>query len=187
MVGPNLRVVGTKEVEERLRATERGISRETFDAMRKASLVMERSVKQQITRQFRGGREWRASFTSHVFQSGKSVVGVVGSPHPAARIQETGGTIVPRRKKALTIPLTRKARRSRARDFAGAFIVQSRKGHAFIAQRSGGGLEFLYLLKDRVMLKASHYLTNAQKRAEPQVVALVGGRIAVVVGREGNA
>lgn len=190
-----LTVIGWPEAKERLEATARAIPRELFDGVRRASLVMERAVKLQITEQFGGGNQWRASWTSaaSITGDGTNVVGVVGSAHPASRIQELGGTIRPVKAGALAVPLTPEAKRHRPRELD-LFIVQGAGrrpgGAAFLVRQRGKGrtrkLEYLYMLLQSVTLPATRYLTKAQERAEGEVVALVGGRVSVAIQSGGK-
>jgi hypothetical protein len=181
----SFRVIGFDEAQERIHGIASGMDTALFNGIRRGSLIMERAVKQQITTQFGGGKEWRASFTSAAAISGNTIVGLVGSPHPASRIQELGGTIRPKNARALAIPMSKVAKRHRPRDFADAFVLKASGGRAFLVRSRGlrgrGGLEFLYVLARKATLKPSHYLTNAQRKGEPQVVALVGGRIGSLI------
>ena len=163
----------------------KGIPAAVYDGVRAATLVLERGVKRSIRREFTGGKEWRASWTGRVANVPGGVVGIVGSAHPASRIQELGGVVRPKRRRALTIPLTRLAKNSRARDFTDLFVLKT-DNHAFLAQSTaGGGLVLHYLLSKRVVIKATHYLTKAMKTNEKKIVALVGGRVLVQVGDAG--
>ena len=190
MLTPEIRAVGFAEAEERLRGIANAIPRLTFQSVRAGSLVMERAVKRQITSQFGGGKDWRASWTSSAAIVGNQVMGLVGSAHPASRIQELGGTVVPKKARALTIPLSVDARRHRARDYTDAFVLKV-NGKAFLVrskgQRGRGGLEFLYVLAKSATLKPTHYLTKAKDKVEPEVVALVGGRISLAISTGGSA
>lgn len=74
----------------------------------------------------------------------------IGSGHPGARILHFGGVIkagssnadaMRRRRpgsrgKYLTIPLTKEARKKRARDFDNTFVFKSKKGNLLLAQRA---------------------------------------------------
>lgn len=86
---------------------------------------------------------------------------------PYARLQEKGGTIVPKRAKALTIPMpdnltpSGQARFPRAKGMQGVFLLKTKKG-AFLVRKSAGfdpfggsgqkQLEFLWMLKKKVTI-----------------------------------
>lgn len=191
------RAIGVKESEERLKALEADLPKAMFDGVRRSTLIAERAVKRQIkTRQGWTARTgtFAASFTSAALVekvAGKStILGVVGSAHPASRIQERGGTIRAKRTRNLAIPISDLARKRRPRDFPDLFVFISTKGKgkALLAREIGKNadgtarLEFLYVLKPSVRLKKTRYFSKAIKGVEGQIVALVGGRIGVVVG-----
>lgn len=182
------RVLGVDEARERLKATGRGIDEEQTRAVRAAAIVVENEVKRQLTNRSLNvdTGSLRASFTSAVFVVGGEVRGVVGSPLKYARIHETGGTIRPKNARALTVPLSLKARRGRAQDFADAFILNTADGRAFLVQPDGDGLEFLYVLKDQVTIPRRPYLSRASKVSNERVAALVGGAVARVVADGGG-
>lgn len=85
-----------------------------------------------------------------------------------AAIHEFGGVITPVRAKALTIPLTPEAKKKRARDFVGTFIIQTDSGQAFIARQVGDNIERLYMLRQSVTIPARPYLRPAFKKVVPK-------------------
>jgi hypothetical protein len=191
------KAIGVKESEERLKALEADIPKVMFDSVRKSTLIAERAVKLQIKTRM----GWRArtgtfaaSFTSAALVEkvggNSAVIGVVGSAHPASRIQERGGTIRAKRTRNLAIPISDLARKRRPRDFPDLFVVVSKKGkgQALLARAIGTNadgsvrLEFHYVLKPSVRLKKTRYFSKAIAGVEGEIIALVGGRIGVVVG-----
>ena len=176
-------IENTKAYLDKLRAQ---IGKEQVDAIKKATLIAEREVKLGIKDTFGGrGGVWRASWTSAVGVAGPRVYGVVGSPHPASRIQEEGGTIHARNATYLTIPLTRKARRKPIREWEGGFFFRSKKDVLLFARKLAGAragkIELLFALKPSVRLKPTHYLSRAMKKAEPKIIALVGTAVEVAI------
>lgn len=180
--------VGISETLEVMAALARGIPIATVDSVRKGTLILERTVKQALT----AGNplkvvtgNLRASYASRVFITQDGVRGVMGSPSKYAAIHEYGGVVRPVRARALTIPLTPVARRRKARDFGDLFMWRSKdSGNAFLAQPTvGGGFQLLYLLARQVHIPARYYLSKSRDVAEPQVVALVGNRVALTVQR----
>lgn len=199
MAEVNARVIGYNEAAERIRATARGISKEKFDGVRKATLIMERAVKRELTGgSLNVGRGMlRRSFTSGTFAVGDDVQGVVGSPARYAAIHETGGPITPKPgHRALAIPLHPSAKYAKPRDFADLFIIKT-MGKIFLARQVGkrmatvGGIngsvgtrvDLMYLLVPRVRMPARRYLTKAQESSQTEVVAAVGGSIASAISR----
>jgi phage gpG-like protein len=187
MAETTIRVIGYNEASERIRATARGISKEKFDGVRKATLIMERAVKRELTGgALNVGRGMlRRSFTSGTFAVGDDVQGVVGSPARYAAIHETGGEIRPKGR-ALAIPLHPSAKYAKPRDFSDLFIVKT-AGKIFLARNAGGKrssrVDFMYLLVPRVRMPARRYLTKAQESSQSEVVAAVGGQIASAIAR----
>lgn len=95
----------------------------------------------------------------------KAVVAVV-SDQPQTRILNRGGTIFPRVKKFLTVPIAPEAKGKRARDFPGAFVLRAKSGNAFLAIKQGDGLRLLFALRKSVRIPASGYLDQAADEVE---------------------
>lgn len=103
------------------------------------------------------------SIFSEVQQKGPGLTNLlVGSKGVVyAAIHEFGGTIVPKRAKWLTLPLTKQARDMKARDFQDTFFLTSRRGNLFIARQVGDNIETLYLLRKQVNIPERPYLRPA--------------------------
>lgn len=84
----------------------------------------------------------------------------VQSTSPYARIQEEGGTIRPKRKQYLTVPLTAKARARRARNFPGLFVV-GKASKKILATKVGRRIQPQYALKKSVRLKGKRYIERS--------------------------
>lgn len=187
MVQIKAKVVGVAETNEQLKALKRKIPFKTIDGIRKATLVVERQIKENLT----GGNPLRvqggilrASFSSRVFNVEGGVRGIVGSPVKYAAIHERGGTITPKRAKALTIPIAPEAKRRKARDFPDLFIWKHHEGEggAFLVQPTpGGGFKIIFQLRSSVFIPPRRYITKAMKITGPKVVALVGNKIGQTV------
>lgn len=167
---------------DQLLAIESGITKRTVQRMTAASIALNRAIRREARGgTLKGGRgklaqSWK-EFPVRI-RSGNQVEGGTASDAPYARIQEDGGTIRPVTAGALTIPLTDDARRKRARDYADLFLYRSPLGKAFLARqmkRSGGRgtLELVYLLLKQVTLKPTHYITKAEKAAEPEITGFM--------------
>ncbi len=87
-----------------------------------------------------------------------------GSHLAYARIQDEGGTIRPRRARALTIPIDDRARGKRAKDFAGLFMIPIDSGDPdtvgllAIPGTSDDDFQPLFVLRTRVDMPARPYL-----------------------------
>jgi len=85
-------------------------------------------------------------------------VGTRGSKY--ARIHEKGGTITPKRKKYLTIPLP--GIKGWARNYPNAFVIKSKKGNLLIVERSGKtDLKPLFVLKKSVKIPETRWLSKS--------------------------
>jgi hypothetical protein len=89
-----------------------------------------------------------------------TVQGTIGSKLPYARIQEYGGTIVPKNGKYLAIPLDAALNqqgiplRPGPRFWTNTFVAKSKAGNLLIFQKRGAGIIPLYVLKTSVTLPA---------------------------------
>jgi hypothetical protein len=101
-----------------------------------------------------------ASIKSSVRVSGNSLASIRGLIGGAAhlRIQETGGTITPKKSKYLTIPLPAALnangtpKKKSARQWANTFVIKSKKGNLLIVRKVGTSIEPLYVLKKSVYI-----------------------------------
>lgn len=76
-----------------------------------------------------------------------------------AQIQEKGGTIKPRNRKYLTVPLP--GIKGVAANFPDSFILKSKTGKLLIVERDGkGGLRPLFALKTQVQLPAREWFST---------------------------
>jgi len=86
----------------------------------------------------------------------------VGTNLVYAAILHFGGTIRPKRAKALTIPIAPEARGMRARDFENTFVLRrpdDEAGEGLIMQSlAGGGVKPLFALRTSVTIKPRPYM-----------------------------
>lgn len=86
---------------------------------------------------------------------------------PYAFIHEYGGTIVPVKAKMLTVPLKAAMTpagvlRKSAREWANTWMLKSKAGNLLIMRtKSGGDIEPLFVLKRKVVIKASEWAGKA--------------------------
>ena len=105
--------------------------------------------------QLRRGIQKRVSVMGDAF---KLEVGTQGVKY--ARILEKGGTIHPKRRQYLTVPLP--GVKGRARDYPNAFIIKSKKGNLLIVERKGkADLRPLFVLKKSVTIPAFRWLEKS--------------------------
>ena len=142
-----------------------------------ASLVVQH-IKQSRSRFFKtspSGQLMRNVSFRHVVSSEENPkvaigTGLSGSIKTVyADIQDRGGTIRPKNKQWLTVPLP--GVKGRAANFPDAFIIKSKKGNLLIVQRSwkkvrggenyqGAGLQPLFVLKKEVTLPATGWFST---------------------------
>lgn len=102
--------------------------------------------------------------------SKKSVLLDLKSGVPYANIHEYGGTIRPKRKKFLTVPLpaaqTPAGVTKPLKGFKNTFIIRSRSGGLLIVQDTGdGGIIPLFVLKKKVKIPARKWASKAVAKA----------------------
>ena len=83
-------------------------------------------------------------------QNGQNPFGSINIDVPGVTRAYHDMLIKPRFKKALTIPMHRAAYGKKASDFDNTFIVKKKDGRAFIVQKQGGQLVFLFRLAHQV-------------------------------------
>lgn len=112
---------------------------------------------------------------------------------PASRsIHETGGTIRPKNKKFLTIPLP-DAQNSRgiappfARQWKNTFVAETKKGNLIIFQRRATKIVPLYLLKKSVTIKPRLGLRTELMKSIPYFKERLADRLAAEVQRAQGA
>jgi len=168
--------IDTKSVESlvaRLSIDPKDQGRAIYKGFVNACLVIERALKGNLSGallRVRSGR-LRSSIGSRVDTEEAGLVGRIGSGVRQgervryATIQELGGTIRPRLKQFLTIPLDAAktasgVARGKARDFDDTFIQKSTSGNLIIFQNKGrNGIVPLFALKKSVDIPASKYLS----------------------------
>ena len=125
----------------------------------------------------RTGHLWRSiGMSSKTVGSVNSVTigaGVAGRKAPIyARIQEKGGTIRPKKAKALTIPLP--GIKGVAANYPDAFIIKSKKGNTLLVESKGAkGLRPLFVLKQSVKIPPRHWLSQSKNEMKPDLQKLM--------------
>lgn len=89
-----------------------------------------------------------------------------GSPHFYAKVYEEGATIRPKAAKLLTVPLTRKAKRYRAREYPDPLtLIRGRSGRFWlvhIPKGKTGSWKFVYALIPKAVVPARSHLPVSQ-------------------------
>jgi hypothetical protein len=106
-----------------------------------------------------------------------------------AASQELGATITPKRGRYLTIPLAASltqagVTRQSARTMPGLFVIRSKRGNLLLVRRSSnGGIEPMFALVQRTVIKPKHYLRDgmavAASQAPPLLRAALGRAVEV--------
>lgn len=125
------------------------------------------AIKGRYVGKYKGGRrrtsELSRGIRQRVFIHGnvyRLEVGTTGVKY--AWILEKGGTITPKRKQWLTVPIGRT--QGWARNYPGAFIIKSKKGNLLIVEKAGKNkLKPLFVLKKSVRIPAFHWLERSLK------------------------
>ena len=93
-----------------------------------------------------------------------------------AAIQELGGEIKPVTAQALTIPLDKSAKHTRARDWNDLFLVPATDNHkAFLARKTPGGRKIIpmFLLVKHVTMPAQPYLRPAVDESKNKIMKVL--------------
>lgn len=102
-----------------------------------------------------------------------------------ARIQDEGGTITPKKRKNLAIPLNRSARPRWPRDWPKGelTLIRSKRGNMLLVSRSPNGKSIHpeYLLRPSVTIKGRGYIAAAKKKAEPVVQQLIDDELQAMI------
>ena len=165
----SVKILGTDRLLKALDKISKGIPPALVKAMWLACLEVTAQAKLNLAGRSRSGQLMK-SIHSDIKKTMTDIVGKVGTNLIYARIQELGGTITPKRARALTIPLRaaltgRGVARGKARDFINTFIAKS-----IIFQRVGKDIIPLFKLARRVQIRARPFLgpalTTKTKRIE---------------------
>jgi hypothetical protein len=100
-----------------------------------------------------------------------------------------GGPIRPKTVQYLAIPIGDRARRVAGlwpRDWpkGSLFAFKSKRGNLLLAAAEWTGYGFLqYVLKKSVTIRGRHYLAEAMKKAEPEIVDIMGEQVQIAIDR----
>jgi len=177
----------SSDVEEVLGAVADSLDPTVAKAVLKAANFAGGAIAEEVTNEFSGGRGNLArSFLPARFVSTDVGIGAGAlSDLPYADVQDRGGTITPREKQFLAIPLDKTAgeRVLWPRDRNDLFPwVNKKTGNLFLATTVGKRLKIEYLLKESVTIKPTHYLGRASKKTEPVATAIVDEAIQGSIG-----
>jgi len=106
----------------------------------------------------------------------KDIHGTIGSDRVYARIQEFGGTIVPKHAQFLTVPLPAALNpdgtpiKQSAREWDRTFVIRSKKGNLLIVRKVGADLVPLYVLRTEVVIPPRMKLKTTLEAGLPYFV-----------------
>lgn len=202
-------VTGVQHVRGNLTRARTGIRTAQERGVAKSSLLVSRMLKLELSQPGGNDAFWgktgsrgdglavrsghtRAGITpgGSVIRMGDNVVAAVGSASEALKRHEKGGTFsgtspkgfhrIPTREAQTAAGVDRNAGQS-IRNIAGAFLVRTMSGRLWAAIAKGKSLVLLYLLVKSITLKPRHIFQRTRDKASPQVTALVGNAVALVV------
>lgn len=160
----------------------------TAKTMLQAAELAAGAVRREVNQSFRPGTEALArSFTATLLapKQGKLRSGAI-SDSVYARIQDQGGTIVPRNAKALTVPVSQQAKSASrrgigAREFPSplALIWPKGRDRGYLVEK---GVGVHYVLRKSVTLPGRTYLLESAKAVEPELNELFDGALEVAAG-----
>lgn len=209
MIG--LSVNGADRVAAKVRAAGPDLQRAQVAGVKRASAMIERALKLEMTQQggydafwgktgspgdglaARTGRT-RASVTGGgvAFRVGDRVVGAVGSKEPHLKLHEDGATVrgtspagygrIPTAAAQTGAGVDRWAGTS-IRNIPGAFLLRSKAGRLWAAVNSNRQLQLLYLLVKSVTLKPRHIFGRVAREQSPKVVETMRAEITLTVAR----
>lgn len=162
-----------REFRRRLSKFSRTMPRETRRGMSNALSIVERKVKTKLSGSYLKARtgKLRADWWKRI-DGTKTVTGILGSPTPYSKIQEKGGTITPKRGRALTIPTNENktaagVARISARELKDQGRSFIRKGVIF--EKRAGGIVPMFILVRSVRIRAKHYLRDSLNESKEAI------------------
>lgn len=178
MTAVQMEVLGARELASKLvRLSEEMAGGFLATAALSGGLLVQNEAKRRAPK--RAGTLSRSIHTEITSQSVQQATVTVGTDLEYAAIQEFGGTIRPRRAKALAIPLTDRARAVPPRQFPGLH-VQGRAGRGVLADASGVPQ---YALRQSVTIPAHPYLIPALTSQQGAVVREVESSLRALLTR----
>ncbi len=112
----------------------------------------------------------------------KKIIGRVGNPVSYARIHEEGGTLMPTRSAALTVPIAGH-NFGTARDLKETGETFVRRDVVFL--KRGDSIIPIFALRRNVNIPARRYITEGVRRATPRIEALMGENVGVEIEDHG--
>lgn len=180
--------INSKGARDAINLAAKDLRPELLRGMLKATQHTTGVVRSQIYETFPGGRTGGlARSFNPVFLGveGKHITTAVFSKLSYARIQDEGGIIKPKSVSKLAVPLSsaRVPVGKWPRHFAKGELVyiKTKSGKELLAKISKkGGIKPVFVLKPSVRLRARNYIEAARRRAEPAIVEILDGQIAIV-------
>lgn len=110
------------------------------------------------------------SIRSKVTNEGLTV-GSYGVPYAA--IHEFGGEIAARNARYLTIPMSAEFKGRSAREFSDLFVKRIGNRAYLVRQNEGGGLQFCYMLRERVTMPARPFMKPAVEKHKERIIDII--------------
>ena len=116
------------------------------------------------------------------------VRGTVGTNVEYAEVHERGGTIRPKSKKWLTIPIGEALTasgvpRGSARDFDNTFFAHSRRGNLILFTKKGDGIIPLFVLKKTVKIPRRAYMEPSLEEKHSELIRFFMNDVKEFVGK----
>jgi len=165
-----------------------GLEQGVFRVAVEAVGLIERSARKKMPGKTGDlGRSFKAEFVEK--KGGKISAGAF-SDLVYARIQEYGGTILPKRAKMLAVPITPKAKRIRPREWGSdaLTLIRSKKNQLILAtiQQNKNGKDTIkpqYVLKRSVKLQPQNYIADVEKEIGQTAEQILGKSVIATLGR----
>lgn len=184
MIG--IKVEGLDALERHLSQTSSAVERAMAKGVMRAAQETTGIIRKNIYSGMRGrtgdlARSFKETFLG---EKGGSVSAGSFSDLSYARIQEEGGTIHPRTRRYLAVPLVRTPVGKWPRHFSDLVLVRSRRGNLLLARVSKSGrMTPHFVLKPSVRLRGRGYLAASIREAQAAASEAVGAQLALEVDK----
>lgn len=177
MPGFQVQITGAKELADKIHRASATITNDLVKWMLQAALHVEGTVREVIMRTFTKNPtgNMARSFKARILKdSGDEVAAGVYSELIYAKIQDQGGTITPRTRRNLAIPLNAAASKRWPREWGGKLRLAIMRGKKFLIDDTG---KPQYILKEAVTIRGRRYLNTSVKEAMPGVRKFLGDKV----------